>query len=126
MPLQRGLSCLWGFVWSFCLEGFVRGGFCLEGFVRGGFCLEGFVRGGFCLEGFVRGGFCLEGFVWDGFCLEGFFRGGFCLEGFVRVVFVWKVLFGWFCPSSLLSEYIRYNRKLNITFNFRFHLYEQN
>src|SRR6218665_4012967 len=30
---------------------------------------------------------------------------GFCLEGFVG---------GGFCPSPLLSEYIRYNRKLNI------------
>src|SRR6218665_2960925 len=39
----------------------------------------------------------------------------FCLEGFVR---------GGFCPSPLLSEYIRSNRKLNITFNFRFHMYE--
>ena len=28
------------------------------------------------------------------------------------------------CPSPLLSEYMRYNRKLNITFNFRFHMYE--
>src|SRR6218665_1202818 len=32
---------------------------------------------------------------------------------------------GGFCPSSLLSEYIRYNRKLNITFHFRFHMYEK-
>src|SRR6218665_1902022 len=40
---------------------------------------------------------------------------GVCLEGFVR---------GGFCPSSLLSEYIHYNRKLNITFNFRFRMYE--
>src|SRR6218665_1404818 len=38
-----------------------------------------------------------------------------CLEGFV---------WGWFCPSPLLSEYIHYNRKLNLTFNFRFHMYE--
>ena len=45
-----------------------------------------------------------------------FCPGVFCLEGFVR---------GGFCPSPLLSEYIRYNRKLNITFNFRFHMYEQ-
>src|SRR6218665_1743693 len=52
----------------------------------------------------VRGGFCSE------VCL-----GVFCLEGFVR---------GGFCPSSLLSEYIHYNRKLNITFNYRFHMYE--
>src|SRR6218665_6986 len=41
---------------------------------------------------------------------------GFCLEGFVR---------GGFCPSPILSEYIPYNRKLNITFNFKFHMYEQ-
>src|SRR6218665_3614660 len=51
----------------------------------------------------VRGGVC-SGFVWV-FCLEGFVRGGFC-------------------PFSLLSECIHYNRKLNITFNFRFHMYE--
>src|SRR6218665_3531711 len=52
----------------------------------------------------VRGDFCL------GVCLT-----FFCLEGFVR---------GGFCPSPLLSEYIHYNRKLNIIFNFRFHMYE--
>src|SRR6218665_3284389 len=52
----------------------------------------------------VRGGFCSE------VCL-----GFFCLEGFV---------WGGFCPSTLLSEYIHYNRKLNITFSFRFHMYE--
>src|SRR6218665_265760 len=40
---------------------------------------------------------------------------GSCLEDFVR---------GGFCPSPLLSEYIRNNRKLNITFNFRFYMYE--
>src|SRR6218665_794376 len=49
--------------------------------------------------------------------LRGFLSGGFCHEGFVR---------GSFCPSPLLSEYIHYNRKLNITFNFRFHMYEKN
>src|SRR6218665_86020 len=42
---------------------------------------------------------------------------GSCLEGFVR---------GGFCPSPLPSEYIRNNRKLNITFNFGFHMYEKN
>src|SRR6218665_2245253 len=47
--------------------------------------------------------------------LTGGFVRGFCLEGFVR---------GGFCPSLLLSEYIHYNRKLNITFNLRFHMYE--
>src|SRR6218665_115846 len=51
------------------------------------------------------GGFC------SGVCL-----GVFCLEGFVR---------GGFCPCPLLSEYIHYNRKLNITFNFRFHMYDK-
>src|SRR6218665_212840 len=47
-------------------------------------------------------------------------RGGFC-PGFCLRVFVWKV----FCPFPLLSEYmyIRYNRKLNITLIFRFHIY---
>src|SRR6218665_3743170 len=42
----------------------------------------------------------------------GAFVRGFSLEGFV--------LDG-FCPSPLLSEYIR---KINITFNFRFCIYE--
>src|SRR6218665_1596224 len=42
-------------------------------------------------------------------------HGVFCQEGFVQ---------GCFCPSPLLSEYIRYNIKLNITFNFRFYIYE--
>src|SRR6218665_2375472 len=49
-----------------------------------------------------------------GFFVQGL-SGGFCLERFVR---------GGFCPSPLLSEYIHYNRKLNITFNFSFHMYE--
>jgi len=49
----------------------------------------------------VRGGFCL---------------GVFCLEGFVR---------GAFCPFPLLSEYICYNRKLNITLNIMFHMYDK-
>src|SRR6218665_593258 len=40
----------------------------------------------------------------------------FCLEGFVQ---------GGFCTFPLLSEYFRYNRKLNITFNFRFHMYDK-
>src|SRR6218665_965941 len=53
----------------------------------------------------VRGGF-----VW-GFC-----QGVFCLEGFV---------WGGFCPFTLLSEYICYNRKLNITLNFMFHMYDK-
>ena|SRR6218665_2466881 len=46
----------------------------------------------------------------------------FCLEGFVPCVF-------WFLSVPLLSDYmyIRYNRKLNITFSFnlRFHVYKK-
>src|SRR6218665_643993 len=64
-------------------------------------CIHTCLYRGFVL---VRGGFC-SGFVWV-LCLEGFVRGGFCP---VR---------------PLLSEYIHYNRKLNTTFKFRFHMYE--
>src|SRR6218665_350641 len=54
-------------------------------------------------------GVCVSsrGFLF-GVCL-----GVFCLKGFVRGGFVRNTL-----------QYIRYNRKLNITFNFRFHMYE--
>src|SRR6218665_3181932 len=45
-----------------------------------------------------------------------FFLGGFCLEDFVRDGFL---------SIPFLSEYIRYNRKLNITLDFRFHMYEK-
>src|SRR6218665_3018172 len=31
-----------------------------------------------------------------------------------------------FCPLPLLSQYICYNRKLNITLNFMFHMYDTN
>jgi len=31
---------------------------------------------------------------------------------------------GWFLSVPLMSEYIRYNKKLNMTFNVRFHMYE--
>src|SRR6218665_1342756 len=51
---------------------------------------------------------------WRGFLFGGL-SGGF-LSGRFRP--------GGFCPFPLLSEYIHYNRKLNITFNFRFHMYE--
>src|SRR6218665_1576718 len=47
-----------------------------------------------------------------GFLSGGFLSGRFCS--------------GWFLSIPLLSNYIRYNRKLNITFNFRFHMYEKN
>src|SRR6218665_2334214 len=40
---------------------------------------------------------------------------GFCPGGFVR---------GGFCPFPLLSDYICYNKKVNITLNFMFHMYD--
>src|SRR6218665_2970827 len=48
--------------------------------------------------------------------VRGVFVRGFCLEGFV---------WGSFCPFPLLSEYLRFNRKLNITLNLRFHMYDK-
>ena len=48
--------------------------------------------------------------------VRGLCQGVFCLEGFVR---------GGFCPFPLLSEYICYNKKLNITLNFMFHMYDK-
>src|SRR6218665_960746 len=45
------------------------------------------------------------------FCL-----GVFCLKGFVR---------GGVCPFPLLSEHICYNRNLNITLYFMFHMYDK-
>jgi len=55
-------------------------------------------------------------------CLSsrGFSSGGFC-----PWFFVWKVLLGVDLSVRLLSEYIRYNRKPHIAFNFRFHMYEK-
>src|SRR6218665_102491 len=43
-----------------------------------------------------------------GVLVRGFCQRVFCLEGFVR---------GGFCPFPLLSEYICFKRKLNITLN---------
>src|SRR6218665_3923264 len=54
---------------------------------------------------------CSRGFLSGGFCQE-----VFCLEGFVQ---------GSFCPFPFLSEYICYNRKVNITLNFMFHMYDK-
>src|SRR6218665_4189074 len=42
-------------------------------------------------------------------------------RAFVRGSFVR----GGFCPYPLLSEYICYNRKLKITLNFMFHMYDK-
>jgi len=53
--------------------------------------------------------------VHGGFC-PGVLSGALSLEGFVR---------GGFCPFPLLSEYICYNRKFNITLNFKFHMYDK-
>src|SRR6218665_3689831 len=49
--------------------------------------------------------------------VRGLLSGVFCLEGFVR---------GGFCPYPLLSEHICYNRKLKITLNFVFQMYDNN
>src|SRR6218665_922521 len=50
-----------------------------------------------------------------------------CLLGYLSGVFVWKVWSGVvFVRPHLLSEYICYNRKLHITFSFRFHMYDRN
>src|SRR6218665_2686762 len=46
-----------------------------------------------------------------GFFLKGFWFGRFCP--------------GWFLSVPLWSEYFCYNRKLNITLNFRFHMYDK-
>src|SRR6218665_1460293 len=54
---------------------------------------------------------CSRDFLSGGFC-----QGVFCLEGFVQ---------GGFCPFPLLSEYICYNKKLNINLNFMFHVYDK-
>src|SRR6218665_442356 len=51
-----------------------------------------------------------EGFV-RGFLSGGLLSGRFCLELFLSI--------------PLLSEYIYYNRKLNITLNFMFQMYDK-
>src|SRR6218665_4113979 len=48
------------------------------------------------------------------------FAGGF-VRGVVRGAFVWKVLSGWFLCVGVVSEYICYNRKLNVH-HFKFHV----
>jgi len=57
------------------------------------------------------------------FCSTCYIQGVF-VRGFMSWGFVWKVLSGVVLFVPLLSEYIHYNRKLIITLNFRFHMYE--
>src|SRR6218665_3861066 len=59
---------------------------------------------------------CIHTCLYRGFVLV--------LRGFVWVFLSGRFRPGWFFSVPLLSEYIHYNRKLNITFNFRFHMYE--
>src|SRR6218665_4183336 len=64
-----------------------------------------------CIHTCLCTGFVLvRGSVCSGVCL-----GYFCLEGFVR---------GGACPYPFCQNTFHYNRKLIITFNFRFHTYE--
>src|SRR6218665_171459 len=53
--------------------------------------------------------------VHGGLC-SGLLTGVSCVESFVR---------GDFCPFPLLLEYICYNRKLKITLDFMFHMYDK-
>src|SRR6218665_1000387 len=49
---------------------------------------------------------------------------GVFVRGFCQGSLVWKVLFGVVFSIPLLSEYICYNRNVNITLNFMFHMYD--
>jgi len=60
--------------------------------------------------------FCTNSQLFAWVFVPGFCQGVFSLEGFVR---------GRFCPFPLFSEYICYNRKLNMALNFRFHMYDK-
>src|SRR6218665_2628590 len=66
---------------------------------------------------------CIHTYIFTGrFVLV---RGGSCLGALSGGSLSGGLCSGWFLSVPLLSEYIRYNRKLNITFNFRFHMYEK-
>src|SRR6218665_4047021 len=54
--------------------------------------------------------------LFAGVFVRGVCPGVFCLKGYVR---------GGFCPFPLLSEYICYNKKLNITLDFMFCMYDK-
>src|SRR6218665_1789087 len=58
--------------------------------------------------------FCLN-------CSREFLSGGVLSGGFCQRVFC----LGWFLSVPVLSEYICYIRKLNITLNFMFHMYDK-
>ena len=53
------------------------------------------------------------------------FREGFCPGAFVRGLSSGRFCPGWFLFIPILPEYICYNRKLNITLNFMFHMYDK-
>src|SRR6218665_1109407 len=50
----------------------------------------------------------------------------FLTGGVVRVFLSGRLCPGWFLSVPFLSECIHYNRKLNITFNFKLNMYENN
>src|SRR6218665_3046025 len=50
---------------------------------------------------------------------------GVFVRGFCQGYFVWRFCSGWFLSVPLLSEYICFSRKLNITLNFMFHMYDK-
>src|SRR6218665_811950 len=50
---------------------------------------------------------------------------GVFVRGFVLGFLSGRFARGSFYPFPLLSEYLSFNRKLNITFNFTFHMYDK-
>jgi len=52
-------------------------------------------------------------------------RGGFCPGVLSGGLLSWRFCPGWFLSVPLLSECICYNRKLNITLNFMFHMQDK-
>src|SRR6218665_3541293 len=50
---------------------------------------------------------------------------GVLVWGFVRGILSGRFCLGWLLSVPLLLKYIRYNRQLNITCNFRFPMYEK-
>src|SRR6218665_3955037 len=94
-------------------------GFLSGGVLSGVFCLEGFVRGGFCPFPFCQNTTRTKAPLYK-FCLN--CSRGFCPGGFVRGLLPGRFCPGWFLSISVLSEYICYIRKLNITLNFMFRM----